>query len=220
MNRFDAAQYRDRQLQIAKQVAEFPLVTTPKLVGAVDMHLFGEMGVAVALTMSLPELEILEIEYATGDLAIPYIPGYLSFREAPLCLEAIRRLESPPDLLLVDGHGKAHPTSCGLACHIGVEADLPTIGIAKGKLVGEYVEPGIGKGEVEALLVDGVRVGSVVRTREGVRPVFVSVGHRITLTQATSWTLRLARRFRLPEPSHKAHKLASARARQLRGTGP
>jgi deoxyribonuclease V len=151
-----------------------------------------------------------------GEIDFPYVPGFLSFREAPLCVDAVRSLRIKPDLLLVDGHGKAHPMGCGVACHIGVELEMPTIGVAKSRLVGSYEEPGDEKGSISQLTYRGNLVGNVVRTRSSARPVFVSVGQLITLDEAVAWTITLARRFRLPEPSHLAHRTASQLARDAR----
>lgn len=138
----------------------------------------------------------------------PYVPGLLSFREAPASLDALERLGTEIDLLLVDGHGVAHPRRFGLACHLGVLADLPSIGVAKSRLVGRHEEPAEERGSREALVDGDEVVGAVVRTRAGVRPVFVSVGHRVGLETAVELVLRCAPRYRLPEPIRQADRLS------------
>lgn len=202
-----------RQREIAERVVEQPLDREPRLIAAVDMHLRGDKGVAAAVLMDYPALRVVEEVTAEAPIELPYIPGLLSFREAPACLQALEQLQRLPDLLLIDGHGRAHPRRCGVGCHIGVEIGIPTIGVAKSRLAGHFEMPGTEKGESSGLWHRNELVGRVVRTRTGVRPVFVSVGHLITLEQAVAWTLRTATRFRLPEPSHRAHRLAGEAAR-------
>ncbi len=147
--------------------------------------------------------------------AFPYVPGLLSFREVPALLEALRQLPTIPDLILCDGHGYAHPRRFGLACHLGLWLDIPAIGVAKSRLTGSHDEPGPAKGDVAWLLADkgarpGERIGAVLRTRERVKPVYVSAGHRVSLRTALALTLGCATRFRLPEPTRLADKLSKA----------
>ena len=147
--------------------------------------------------------------------AFPYVPGLLSFREVPALLEALRQLPTMPDLILCDGHGYAHPRRFGLACHLGLWLDIPAIGVAKSRLTGSHDEPGPAKGDAAWLLADkgarpGERIGAVLRTRERVKPVYVSAGHRVSLRTAVALTLGCATRFRLPEPTRLADKLSKA----------
>ena len=147
--------------------------------------------------------------------AFPYVPGLLSFREVPALLEALGQLSSAPDLILSDGHGYAHPRRFGLACHLGLWLDIPAIGVAKSRLTGSHDEPGPARGDVAWLLADkgvrpGERIGAVLRTRERVKPVYVSAGHRVSLRTAVALTLGCATRFRLPEPTRLADKLSKA----------
>lgn len=135
----------------------------------------------------------------------PYVPGYLSFRELPPLFEAFAKLEARPELVIADGHGRSHPRRFGIACHLGVALDLPTIGVAKSRLVGTHREPGARRGCRTRLVHEGETIGTVLRTRTDVAPVYVSVGHRVSLATACAWTLRLAPRHRLPEPSRAAH---------------
>lgn len=150
--------------------------------------------------------EVLEVSGARARARFPYIPGYLSFRETPALLEAARGLRRAPDLLLCDGHGRAHPRRFGIACHLGVSLDVPAIGFAKSRLVGTHREPGPRRGAHVPLRDDGERIGEVLRTRTGVKPVYVSVGHRVSLATARRWVLRLASRYRIPEPIRAAHR--------------
>jgi deoxyribonuclease V len=146
-----------------------------------------------------------------GDVSFPYVPGLLSFREIPLLTQALGRLETTPDLLLVDGQGYAHPRRIGIASHVGLLAGLPTIGCAKSRLCGEHAEPGRERGSQAPLLDGGEVIGTVLRTRDGIKPLYVSVGHLISLESAAAWVLRLATRVRLPEPVRVADALSKGR---------
>ena len=140
---------------------------------------------------------------------MPYIPGLLSFREIPAVLAAWEQLTVLPDLLLCDGQGLAHPRRFGLACHLGLLLDLPTIGVAKSRLIGSHVPPAPDKGSWQPLEDKGEVIGAVLRTRANVTPVYVSSGHRVSLRTAVAWTLRCVTRYRLPETTRAAHRLAS-----------
>lgn len=175
----------------------------------------GRIGVAAVVVVSYPELEPVETVVVEAPVTAPYIPGLLSFREAPVLVEAFRRLRAMPDLLIVDGHGYAHPRRFGLACHLGLLLDLPTIGCAKSRLCGEESPLGAERGSVAALTDAGEVIGSLVRTQTGIRPVYVSVGHRLSLEACEAWVLRCARRFRLPEPTRLADHAARERKRAL-----
>jgi len=176
---------------------------------------------AAVAVLKLPELEVVETATAVREATFPYVPGYLSFREAPAILQALDKLRCWPDGLMVDAQGIAHPRRFGLACHIGLLADLPTIGCAKSRLVGEHRQPGRGAGCHARLflLTDGRRevIGAVVRTREGVGPLYVSQGHRVSLAAAVKAVLACTRGCRLPEPTRHAHHLANVA--RLAGAG-
>ena len=163
-----------------------------------------DLAVAAAAVLDPTTLETVELRVVETPLAFPYTPGLFSLTEAPPVLAALAALDAPPDLIVCDGHGLAHPRRFGLACHVGVETGLPTIGCAKSRLAGAHGEPGHSRGSVTALVEGGDEIGAVLRTRDGVRPVFVSVGHRITLAAAVAWVLRLAPRHRLPETTRTA----------------
>ena len=168
-------------------------------------------GRAAVVLMRYPELDVIEEQVVEGDVGFPYVPGLLSFREAPLLAQALERLQGAPDLLLIDGHGYAHPRRFGIASHIGLMADLPTIGCAKSRLCGEHTEPGPRRGSKAELRLGGEVIGAVLRTRDGVKPIYVSAGHKIGLEAAVQWALRLAPRFRLPEPIREADALSKKR---------
>lgn len=169
----------------------------------------GKITRAAVAVLRYPGLQLVEKAIVRRKTRFPYIPGYLSFRETPAVLAAIKRLTRCPDLLLCDGQGIAHPKRFGLACHIGLLAEIPTIGVAKTRLIGEYAEPGIVKGSQSPLYDKKELIGSVVRTRDNVKPLFVSVGHRICLETAVMYVLACTTRYRLPETTRWAHRLAS-----------
>ena len=157
--------------------------------------------------------QVVETQVARRQVRFPYIPGLLSFREAPALLAALRRLKCRPDVLMCDGQGRAHPRRFGIACHLGVLCELPALGCAKSRLVGRHQEPGVSRGS-SAILVDGGEVvGEVLRTRDGVRPVYVSVGHRLDLGTARELVLACAIRFRLPEPTRLADRVVAEAGR-------
>ncbi|MGH7163838.1 MAG: deoxyribonuclease V [Planctomycetota bacterium] len=168
---------------------------------------------AAVVVLSWPGLEILEEAAATGKSPFPYIPGLLSFREGPLLLRAFAKLDRRPDLVLFDGHGVAHPRRFGVASHLGLLLGIPSIGCAKRRLVGEHGVPGPTPGDSTPLSCEGRRVGAVLRTRRGVKPIFVSCGHGIGLAAALRWAFRLCDGHRLPAPLRAAH-LLSNRLRQ------
>ena len=170
---------------------------------------------AAAVMLDYPGLSRRDEVLIERPTAFPYVPGLLSFREVPTLLEALGQLSAAPDLILCDGHGFAHPRRFGLACHLGLWLDTPTIGVAKSRLTGSHDEPGRSKGDVAWLLAGKgerprERLGAVLRTREGVKPVYVSAGHRVSLRTAVALTLACATRYRLPEPTRLADKLSKA----------
>ena len=166
---------------------------------------------AAVVVLSFPDLAPVEQVLARRPTAFPYVPGLLSFREIPAVLEALGRLRTLPDLILCDGQGVAHPRRFGIACHLGVLTDLPTIGVAKSRLIGEHAEPGQTKGVWAPLMDKGEVIGAVLRTRTGVRPVYVSSGHRVSLATAIDYVLACTPRYRLPETTRLADRLASDR---------
>lgn len=164
---------------------------------------------AGVVVLRLPDLELVAEAQAAGQATFPYIPGLLTFREAPVLLEAIRQLRVVPDAFMFDGQGIAHPRGMGLATHIGLFLDLPSVGCAKSRLIGEHDEVGPTQGDWSPLCHEGRTIGAVVRTRENVKPVFVSPGHRMTLAASVRLVLRTVERYRLPEPTRLAHLLVN-----------
>lgn len=172
-------------------------------------------GVAAVVVLAYPSLEVVEQVTRESSVTFPYVPGLLSFRETPVLLPAFEHLQSAPDLLMVDGHGYAHPRRFGFACHLGLLLDLPTIGVAKSRLIGEPGTVAGPRGSRADLTDDGEVIGSLLRTRQGVRSIFVSVGHRIGLDDAERWVLRCAPTHRLPEPTRRADLLAGEAKRRM-----
>jgi len=163
-------------------------------------------GYAGVVVMSFPDLQIVETASAAVELTFPYIPGLLAFRELPVLLEAFGRLTRPPDLILVDGQGLAHPRRFGIACHLGLLLDTPTIGCAKSRLFGRHDAPPIRKGGVAELYDPaGEIIGAAVRTKDRTNPIYVSIGHKVDLNTAIHYTLACGRGYRVPEPTRQAH---------------
>lgn len=172
--------------------------------------------VGAVVVLDWPTLAVTERVAAESPVTFPYVPGLLSFRETPVVLEAFARVRTPVDLVMVDGHGYAHPRRFGYACHVGLLLDAPTVGVAKSRLVGSHATVGPRRGDRADLVDHGEVVGSLLRTRERVRPVYVSVGHKISLAAAERWVLATARGYRMPEPTRLADGLSrEAKARML-----
>jgi deoxyribonuclease V len=161
------------------------------------------------VVLTFPELEFRESAIARAPLSFPYVPGLLSFREIPAVLKAFGELRELPDIVLCDGQGYAHPRRFGLACHLGVLTGLPTIGVAKKRLLGECAELPANKASHVSLMHDGEVIGAVLRSRDGVKPLYISIGHRVSLATALHYVLRCTTRYRLPETTRWAHRLAS-----------
>jgi deoxyribonuclease V len=174
----------------------------------------GTRCVAAAVLWDAQARKVVEERIARRPVTFPYVPGLLSFREAPAVLAAVRQLRRAPDVILYDGHGLAHPRRFGIACHVGLLAGIPTIGCAKSRLVGEHAEPGALRGASVPLFDRGEIVGRVVRTRDHVRPVFVSVGHLIDLETAERVVLDCAPLYRIPEPIRLADHLVREKSRK------
>ena len=187
-----------------------------KTVAGLDLSfdIEGNRGHAVVVVLSYPDFRVLETRYATASLKMPYIPGLLSFRESPVALEAFAQVETAPDLLMVDGQGLAHPRGFGIACHLGVLLDVPSIGVAKSFLYGKYDADALGDAAgVSVPLLDRAGrlvIGSVTRTKQRTNPLFLSPGHRVSVASATRLVLDAVRGYRLPEPTRQAHNLITA----------
>lgn len=196
-----------------------PLPKAPRLVAGADVAYSRRTHrvYAAVVVVALPALETVETVGVARPAAFPYVPGLLSFREAPPLLEAFERLSQAPDVLVFDGQGLAHPRRFGLACHVGLLLDTPSLGCAKTRLVGEHGPVPDRRGASTPLRVAGETVGAVVRTRRGVNPVFVSPGHRADTPSAAGLVLALAARYRLPEPQRRAHHATVALHARDRG---
>ena len=205
---------RNLQAELASQVSTANGVpANPPYIAGVDISgaRRGEEALGAAVVLAYPSLEVAEVRTARVRPPMPYVPGLLSFREIPVLLEALAKLTLKPDLLIVDGHGLAHPRRFGIACHLGVLFDIPAIGCAKSILVGKHGPLALRRGVTSDLKHQGEPVGSALRTRKGVTPVYVSIGHKVDLASAVRWVLACAPRFRLPEPTRLAHQAASGR---------
>ena len=204
------AQARDIQRRLAGDVSRISEVTSPHFIAGVDISVPRERGVATGavVVLSYPDLRLVETRVVSGQLEFPYVAGLLSFREAPLTLAACGELSVTPDLILVDGQGIAHPRRMGLASHLGLFLDKPTIGCAKSLLCGSCEMPGEEPGSYTEIVDRGEVIGATLRTKPGIKPVYVSIGHKIDLETAIQWVLNCCRGHRLPEPARLAHLAA------------
>ncbi|MHC4738559.1 MAG: endonuclease V [Planctomycetota bacterium] len=214
------------QKRLAGKVRFTPLKKLPKLIAGLDCAFSrdGEKIIAVVVVLKLSDFEVVETKSAVRNVAFPYIPGLLSFREGPVCIGAVEKLKSKPELFIIDGQGIAHPRRLGLAAHLGLLLDKPTVGCAKSRLTGTFEEPPSEKGSYSFLkdkktkiyktalnsqVTEREIIGAVVRTRSDVKPVFVSVGNKCLLDDAIKITLASTTRYRLPEPTRLAHQMVS-----------
>jgi len=207
----DVAAARTVQEQLSGRVISSDALGAVHYVAGVDVGFEnqGKTTRAALAVLGFPGLELHDQAISRSPTRFPYVPGYLSFRELPAVLQALEQLATQPDLLLCDGQGLAHPRRFGLACHLGVVTGLPSIGVAKSRLLGQHQEPGPDKGDWTPLHDKGEVIGAVLRTRSNVTPVYVSIGHRISLATAIDYVLRCTTRYRLPETTRWAHRLAS-----------
>ncbi len=195
------------QEQLARRVKLQPLPEHVELVAGADLAFSRKRGLVFAsvVVLRLPELEAVEQVDVHMECPFPYVPGLLSFREGPPLVRAFRRIEQRPDVVIFDGHGFAHPRRVGLASHMGLWLGTPTVGCAKSRLTGEHEEPGPEKGESQVLTAEGEQIGVVLRTRTRVKPIFVSPGHLADFDTSVGLVLRCCRKYRLPEPTRRAH---------------
>lgn len=198
------------QKKLAPMVDRNGELFSPRYIGGVDLSVNRAMNEAIAAVVVLdyPGLRIIEIEKAKGNLDLPYIPGLLSFREAPLILKACRKISVIPQLLIVDGQGIAHPRRMGLASHLGLFLDIPTTGCAKSPLCGRYDKPGDKPGDYSEMVDKEETIGIALRTRTGAKPIYISTGHMISIESAMYWILKCCTGYRLPQPTRLAHQAA------------
>lgn len=200
------------QLRLANRVVKSGKLNNPRFVAGVDISAKkgAESARAAVVVLSFPELKTLETKTIEGPLNFPYVPGLLSFREAPLSAAVCNSLDIVPDVFLIDGQGFAHPRRFGFACHLGVLLDKPTIGCAKSLLIGKYREPGINAGSHSEIIDKDELIGAAVRTRRNTKPVYVSIGHKIDLSGSIDMVLKCCRGYRIPEPLRLAHVAAGS----------
>jgi len=200
----------DLQRRLAGQVSMNCGVLTPRFVAGVDVSVARAEGMATGAVVVLeyPEFNVVETKVIRGQIDFPYIPGLLSFRESPVILAACEELTVTPDLVLVDGQGVAHPRRFGLASHLGLFLDTPTIGCAKSRLCGRHEVPGAEQGKYAELVDEDEIIGVALRTKQGTNPIYVSVGHKVDLNSAIYWVGECCRGYRVPEPTRLAHLAA------------
>lgn len=198
------------QQSLRGRVRAEPLRGDIASIGGVDVGVLNGLGRAAVVRLDYASLRPIETAVATEEISFPYIPGLLSFREVPVILKAFEKLSVLPDVFIVDGHGVAHPRRFGIASHLGVILDKPTIGCAKSVLVGSYEYLGEEMGSQAELIDGGEVVGVALRTRRGCKPVIVSIGHRVNLLSAIGLIMATVRGYRLPEPCRLAHRFASS----------
>ena len=199
------------QEQLRSKVITSDCLPKVKYVAGVDIGFENKYTIskAAVAVLTYPALELIETAIARIPTAFPYVPGYLSFREIPAILAALPQLKITPDLILCDGQGLAHPRRFGLACHLGVLLDIPTIGVAKSLLIGKHEAVPLEKGSQQPLMDGSETIGVVLRSRTKVKPIYISIGHKISLPTAVDYVMGCLTKYRLPETTRWADKLAS-----------
>ncbi len=209
---WDVSTARARELQegLAGTVVRTGAVPNLRRVAGIDVSVnrWTKTGRAAIVVLDYPAMTVAAVSTVSGEITFPYVPGLLTFREAPLVLAAWEKLQTAPDAVIVDGQGIAHPRRIGLAAHLGLCLGVPTVGCAKSRLIGEHAEPAREAGSAADLVDSGEVIGRVVRTRDGVKPLYVSIGHLVGLNAAVDLVLRCCRGYRLPEPTRLAHQAA------------
>ncbi len=201
------------QEQLRDEIITSDQLGTVQYVAGVDMgfEAAGTISRAAVAVLSFPDLQLQESAIARRPTSFPYIPGFLSFREIPAVLDALEKINTMPDLILCDGQGIAHPRRFGIACHLGLLVNMPTIGVAKSLLVGKHESVLEEKGSWQPLRHRNETIGAVLRTRRGTKPLYISSGHRVSLPTAIEYVLRCTPKYRLPETTRIADKLASSK---------
>jgi deoxyribonuclease V len=206
----------DIQRELAARVSPISEIGEPRFIAGADISASRARNLATGavVVMAYPALELVEVKTVDEQLAFPYIPGLLSFRESPLVLAVCEKLTVTPDLILVDGQGLAHPRRLGLASHLGLLLDTPTIGCAKSRLCGSHEAPAVAPGSSAKLVDRGEVIGAVLRTKAGTSPLYVSIGHKVDLEAAVRWVLACCRGYRIPEPLRLAHLAAGGNIKE------
>jgi deoxyribonuclease V len=209
---------KDLQNRLALEVSRIGSVVEPRFIAGIDVSIKKprSIGTAAVVILEFPGLELVEVKTVQDEINFPYIPGLLSFREAPIILKACEQLEHSPDLIMVDGQGIAHPRRLGIAAHLGLFFDIPTIGCAKSRLCGSCQIPSIEPGSFEEIVDNNETIGVALRTKYNTKPVYVSIGHKIALEDAIFWVMRCGRGYRLPEPVRYAHQAAGGNLNRIR----
>lgn len=203
------------QSELATHVERQPRLGPVRRVAGIDVSVRDDVGQAAVVVLDLEGLAPLEYAVATRPVTFPYVPGLLAFREGPVVLDALEKLGTAPDLLIFDGQGIAHPRRLGIASHIGLLVDMPSIGCAKSLLCGRHDEPGQEPGSYAPLLHRGEVIGAALCTRRGTKPVYVSIGHRVDLPTSIHYVLACCRGYRLPETTRWAHRVAGGETPSL-----
>jgi deoxyribonuclease V len=201
------------QQQLCSQVIKTDQLNAVQFVAGVDVGFEQNdtISQAAVVVLSFPDLKLQEYAVSCFNTTFPYVPGFLSFREVPVILDALSKLTITPDLILCDGQGMAHPKRFGFACHLGVLTDIPTIGVAKSRYIGTHAELPSEKGSWQPLIDKRETIGAVVRSRTNVKPIYVSIGHKISLETAINYVLRCLTQYRLPETTRLSDRIASNR---------
>jgi deoxyribonuclease V len=211
----DRERVKEIQAYLREKRVLKPLESLPRYVAGVDAAFLGDKIISTACLYKFPELTLIEENYVVKEVRFPYIPGMLSFREGPAIIDCVEGLKTRPDLIIFDGQGIAHPLGLGIAACVGMIIDIPSVGCAKSRLVGEYREPKKKKGSWAPLEYKGDTVGAVLRTQTDVKPVFVSPGHRIDLAGSIDMIMQSTGKYRLPEPVRRADMLSKKIKRDL-----
>lgn len=211
----DTVKAKAVQDALKKRVKVVPFRKIPEFIAAVDASFLDHAVIAVASLFRYRELICVEDVFSIKKRIFPYIPGLLSFREGPAMVAALKKLRIKPDIVLFDGQGIAHPKGIGIASHIGVLLNIPTIGCAKSRLIGEYHEPDAARGSSSHLIFKGKRVGTILRTRDHVKPVFVSPGHMTDMKTSVEIVMKCTSHYRLPEPLRRADHLSKTLRKEL-----
>jgi deoxyribonuclease V len=212
----NTAQAFNLQRELSIRVSRCSEIDKPGFIAGADISASRtrDMATGAVVVMNYPALQLVEVKIINEKLVFPYIPGLLSFRESPLVLAACEKLDTTPDLFLVDGQGLAHPRRFGLASHLGLLLDTPTIGCAKSRLCGSHEVPANEPGSFTDLVDNGEVIGSVLRTKADTNPLYVSIGHKVDLESAIHWALACCRGYRIPEPLRLAHMAAGGNIKE------
>jgi len=207
------------QKQLRDRIVDCPIRPWPEFVAGADISYAKRTNdlIAAVVVLHLPGLETVEETWVLRRARYPYVPGLLTFREAPAVLAAFKRIRSRWDAAIFDGQGRAHPRGMGLAAHIGLWLDTPTVGCAKSRLIGEAEEPGPAPGDRAPLMLDGRVIGAVLRTRRGVKPLFVSAGHKSNLADSIRLVMACCAGYRVCEPTRRAHALVTRLRNEEKG---